>query len=94
MQMESRTGISFRSYQEIRTIMVESKAHKVLTLVTILDGLVQDGAKSASKITMLVHKIQAKLWSHQEEVFLHRVSKWLVAFSSLITDSKCHKPKV
>ena len=94
MQMESRTGISYRSYQEIRTIIVESRGHRVLTLVTILDGLVQDGAKNASKITMLVHKIQAKLWSRQEEVFLHKVSKWWVAFSSLITDSQCPKLKV
>ena len=92
--MESRTGISYKSYQGIRTITVGSRVHRVLTLVTILDGLVQDGARNASKITMSVHKIQAKLWSHQEEVFLHKVSKWWVAFSSLITDNLCHKLKV
>ena len=94
MQMESKTGISYRSYQETRTIIMESRGHKVLKLVTIFNDLVQVGARNASKITMLVHKIQARLWSHQEEVFLHKVSKWWVAFSSLITGNLCHKLKV
>ena len=92
--MEYRTGISYRSYQETRTIIVESKGHKVLKLATIFNDLVQVGARNASKITMLVHKTQARLWSHQEEVFLHKVSKWWVAFSNLITDNLYHKLKV
>ena len=52
MQMESRTGISYKSYQEIRTIIMESRGPKVLILAITLEGQVQVGAKNASKITM------------------------------------------
>ena len=52
MQMESRTGISYKSYQEIRAITMESRGHKVLILAITLEGQVQVGAKNASKITM------------------------------------------
>ena len=61
MQMESKTGISYRSYQETRTVIMESRGRKALKLATILDDLVQGGARNASKITMLIHKIQARL---------------------------------
>ena len=92
--MEFRTEINYRSYQEIRITIMESRGLKVLTLATTLDGQVQVGARNASKITMLIHKIQARLWSHLEVVFLLKASKWWVAFSSLITDSQCPKLKV
>ena len=71
-----------------------NKCLKVLKLETILVDLVQAGARNDSKITMLIHRILAKLWFPREVGFQRKVNKWLVVFLSPTLDSKFLPPKV